>query len=70
MMQKFRGRLIKTLGFYASKLNRFDANLTEKFGINVLNSPFTNKTCAFPFEERDRMGLRGLVPPVLLTKET
>eukprot|EP01127_Copromyxa_protea_P000557 TRINITY_DN10471_c0_g1_i1.p1 TRINITY_DN10471_c0_g1~~TRINITY_DN10471_c0_g1_i1.p1 ORF type:complete len:588 (+),score=128.30 TRINITY_DN10471_c0_g1_i1:101-1765(+) len=37
--------------------------LTRKTGTDLLNDPLRNKGTAWPFEERDRLGLRGLVPP-------
>ena len=42
-----------------------DAVLTTKHGADVLNDPLINKGTGFPFEERERLGIRGLVPPRL-----
>jgi hypothetical protein len=43
--------------------------LTTKHGSDVLLDPLLNKGTAFPMEERERLGIRGLVPPrVPLTK--
>eukprot|EP00762_Andalucia_godoyi_P002694 ANDGO_03336.mRNA.1 NADP-dependent malic enzyme len=39
-------------------------------GIDVLNSRLYNKSTAFTMEERDRLGLRGLIPPRVATLET
>jgi len=36
-------------------------------GISVLNSPLTNRGSAFTLEERDALGLTGLLPPVVTT---
>jgi len=36
-------------------------------GVRVLNDPAQNKGTAFTEEERDRLGLRGLLPPRVLT---
>lgn len=42
-----------------------DAILTTKHGDNILNDALLNKGTAFPIEERERLGIRGLVPPRL-----
>lgn len=39
--------------------------LTTKYGVDLLHDPLFNKGTSWPIEERDRLGLRGLVPPVL-----
>jgi len=38
-------------------------------GESVLNDPFSNKTVAFPHDERDRLHLRGLLPPAVIPME-
>ena len=38
-------------------------------GEAILHDPFSNKGAAFPLDERDRLHIRGLVPPVVLTME-
>ena len=38
-------------------------------GEAVLNDPFSNKTCGFSYDERNRLNLRGLLPPAHLTME-
>lgn len=38
---------------------------TKQFGIDVLHNPLWNKSTAFDYSERDRLGLRGLLPPVV-----
>ncbi len=41
-----------------------------KRGLDVINDPRLNKGTAFPYNERDQFGLRGLVPPRCTTIET
>lgn len=36
---------------------------TKKYGIDILHDPLWNKSLAFDISERDRLGLRGLIPP-------
>lgn len=38
-------------------------------GHHLLSDPLCNKTLAFGLNERDRLGLRGLLPPAVLTME-
>jgi hypothetical protein len=42
---------------------------TRKTGIDILHDPLWNKSLAFTYSERDRLGLRGLIPPVVRTLE-
>jgi len=44
---------------------RLHAEITSTKGRDILNDPVFNKGLAFPCTERDRMGLRGLIPPVI-----
>lgn len=39
------------------------AEIVRKKGKNLLSDPLFNKGLGFPRTERDRLGLRGLVPP-------
>lgn len=36
---------------------------TKQYGIDILHDPLWNKSMAFEYSERDRLGLRGLLPP-------
>ena len=38
---------------------------TKQTGIDVLHDPLWNKGMGFPITERDRLGLRGLLPPIV-----
>lgn len=40
---------------------------TELRGMDLLNTPLLNKDAAFPQEERDRLGLNGLLPPQIVS---
>lgn len=37
------------------------------FGVGILHDPLWNKSLAFDYGERDRLGLRGLLPPTVRT---
>lgn len=43
--------------------------IVHKKGQELLHDPWFNKGTAFPLPERDRLGIRGLVPPKILTLE-
>eukprot|EP01138_Halocafeteria_seosinensis_P008287 gb/GECG01008468.1/.p1 GENE.gb/GECG01008468.1/~~gb/GECG01008468.1/.p1 ORF type:complete len:638 (+),score=60.72 gb/GECG01008468.1/:1-1914(+) len=43
---------------------------TKRDGIGVVHDPLTNKGTGFPMPERDRLGIRGLVPPRTLSLAT
>ena len=45
------------------------AEITNRKGREVLNDPVFNKGLAFPYTERDRLGLRGLLPPCVRTMQ-
>lgn len=45
-------------------------SIVRKIGADVLNDPVYNKGTAFPYAERERLRLRGLLPPRLFTDET
>jgi malate dehydrogenase (oxaloacetate-decarboxylating) len=46
-----------------------DCDQTKARGLAVLNSPVLNKGTAFTAEEREALGLRGLLPPDISTLE-
>ena len=39
------------------------AEIVRKKGRGLVNDPLSNKGLAFPMSERDRLCVRGLVPP-------
>ncbi|TVU32111.1 hypothetical protein EJB05_23829 [Eragrostis curvula] len=43
--------------------------IVNKRGNDILNDPWYNKDTAFPLTERDRLGLRGLLPPRVMCFE-
>lgn len=42
---------------------------TKQYGIDILHDPLWNKGMAFSTSERERLGLRGLLPPSVRTLE-
>lgn len=43
--------------------------LCPKKGVDILHDPIFNKVLCYTYSERDRMGLRGLIPPAYRTIE-
>ena len=42
---------------------------TSQFGVDIIHDPLWNKGLAFDMDERDRLGLRGLIPHSINTIE-
>jgi malic enzyme len=40
-----------------------NSTLVKKYGVDIINDPLLNKGTSFPLAERDRLGIRGLLPP-------
>ena len=74
MSSSLARRLVQRLQSHARHVT-FDANpsakyarvgdvvITRKRSVDLLNDPLYNKGSAFPLSERDRLGIRGMVPP-------
>lgn len=52
-----------TSSFIKSKWNK--PLKTKSYGLDILHDPLWNKSMAFDYSERDRLGLRGLIPPAI-----
>lgn len=42
---------------------------TKQFGVDILHDPLWNKGLSFTHSERDRLGIRGLLPPAVRSLE-
>ena len=42
---------------------------TKQYGIDILHDPLWNKGMAFSMSERERLGMRGLLPPAIRSLE-
>merc|ERR1719158_316244 len=47
------------------QIRKGEPNLIRKTGIDIVHDPLLNKGTAFSVSERDRLHLRGLIPPRL-----
>jgi len=73
----FKRSLSFSKRYYAPKFNQLNAEKptyikpisTPKVGVSVLNDPIINKGTGFSASERERLHIRGLVPPVELDIE-
>ena len=45
------------------------ADYGDKRGVAVLRDPTLNKSTAFTMDEREQLGLRGLLPPTVNTQQ-
>ncbi|KAK7295026.1 hypothetical protein RJT34_17929 [Clitoria ternatea] len=64
----------KVLRFAALRSRRFSTAIpgpcmVHKRGTDILHDPWFNKDTGFPLTERDRLGLRGLLPPRVISFE-
>ncbi|XP_020220101.1 NAD-dependent malic enzyme 59 kDa isoform, mitochondrial [Cajanus cajan] len=64
----------KVARFAASRSRRFSTAIpgpckVHKRGTDILHDPWFNKDTGFPLTERDRLGLRGLLPPRVISFE-
>src|SRR5262245_49256620 len=68
------GSIRNSLGEFVNRPNRVSAHSTSSsaapHGMMLLRDPLLNKGTAFTEAERATLGLRGLLPPCVLTMET
>lgn len=80
-LNQFNSTFFKINKAYVHSSNIFDPSetsnsskigevvLTTKHGVNVLLDPLLNKGTGFTLEERERLNIRGLLPPRLFEEE-
>ncbi len=60
-----------TNDFSTRKSRKYQKPLkTKKYGVEILKDSLWNKSLAFDLSERDRLGLRGLIPPAVRSIES
>ncbi|KAA3475292.1 NAD-dependent malic enzyme 59 kDa isoform, mitochondrial-like [Gossypium australe] len=60
-------RLSRSRRFFSSVIPR--PCIIQKRGADILHDPWINKDTGFPLTERNRLGLRGLLPPRVISFE-
>ncbi|KAH1080909.1 hypothetical protein J1N35_020670 [Gossypium stocksii] len=60
-------RLSRSRRFFSSLIPR--PCIIQKRGADILHDPWINKDTGFPLTERNRLGLRGLLPPRVISFE-
>ncbi|KAG4119612.1 hypothetical protein ERO13_D11G091100v2 [Gossypium hirsutum] len=60
-------RLSRSRRFFSSVIPR--PCIIQKRGADILHDPWINKETGFPLTERNRLGLRGLLPPRVISFE-
>ena len=74
-----RGKQVNSSYVQFTNINEFSTRRTQryprplktkKYGIDVLKDSLWNKSLAFDLSERDRLGIRGLIPPAVRTIES
>lgn len=61
-----RAVVSRGMGGHDNPIKKYPRPLrTHQTGIDILHDPLWSKSSAFDYAERDRLGLRGLIPPVV-----
>jgi hypothetical protein len=66
---KEKAKLLYKINSSTSQAYQLDCKTTTKRGLDVLKDPILNKGTAFSESERERLHLRGLLPPRVQTME-